>query len=285
MRPTRTPHVGTEPTPTHDHPLALRVPQRKLHQRAEQPGADAAVVLADEEPIHLNADHHRRPRVRRVDPVLEHQPLTRADERGLEPAQELARRIRPRIDRVPRTGTSRSPRFAAIHPLGREQLGDSTAPRTVDRRSRPCAPARWMRLSEIEPQNLRDSFLLFSSSPSMNGMTLSTISGQVKNFFAGAEDRLVGAHRELLEAEVPQRMQRGHVALQRAVRLHRDEPTLGAEPAPLALDVLHVLGVHRGEDHRLGGEAVRRVVGDERGLKAGACLSSLAVASLSRSRA
>ncbi len=86
----------------------------------------------------------------------------------------------------------------------------------------------------------------------------------------GAGERLVRRDRHLLQAEVAERVERGDVALERAVRLHGDEAALRSEAAALRDDELRVLRVHLGDHHRhVGRRAVRGVVRDERRLVLG----------------
>ncbi len=119
-----------------------------------------------------------------------------------------------------------------------------------------------------EPQIFIGSCSDFSSSPLMNGMTLSTISGQVSKVFPAPRDRLVRADRDPLRAELHERVDRRDVALERAVRLHRDEAALRAEPLALRLDDRGVLRVDLGDHHRhVGRAAVGRVVRDDRRLR------------------
>ena len=73
------------------------------------------------------------------------------------------------------------------------------------------------------------------------------------NVFSGAADGLVGRDGDLAHAEFFQRMQRGHIGLQRAVALHGDEAAFGAEAFSLRCDDLGVLGIDFGYDHGHGG--------------------------------
>ena len=74
----------------------------------------------------------------------------------------------------------------------------------------------------IEPQIFSGSCSDLSSSPLMNRITLSTISGHDSDVFAAPPRRLIRAHRDLLRTEREQRMDRRDVALgERAVQVSR----------------------------------------------------------------
>ena len=81
--------------------------------------------------------------------------------------------------------------------------------------------------------------------------------------FAGAGNRLIGAGQHFGDAKTEQWVQRGHIALQRAVGLDCDEAALGAEALSLRVDDLGVFGVDLGDDHgNILGVPVRGIVGD-----------------------
>src|SRR5512146_1133923 len=91
-----------------------------------------------------------------------------------------------------------------------------------------------------------------------------------------ARDGLVGGDGDPLRTEAHERVERRDVALDRAVRLHRDEAAARPEPTALRLDDHRVARVDLRDHHRdVGRPAVRGVVRDHRRLRAGVVLLEL----------
>ena len=90
---------------------------------------------------------------------------------------------------------------------------------------------------------------------------------------ARAGDGLIGAYQRLLQTILPQGMQGGHIALERAVGLHGNEAPLGAQTLALRVDDGDVVGVDLGHYHgHIVGPAVGGVIGDHRALQLGVLL-------------
>ena len=90
---------------------------------------------------------------------------------------------------------------------------------------------------------------------------------------ASAGNGLIRADQRLFDAVLHERMQRGHVALQRAVGLDGDEAALGAEALALGVDDADVVRIDLGHDHRdVRGVAVSRIIGDDRAFELGIAL-------------
>ena len=78
---------------------------------------------------------------------------------------------------------------------------------------------------------------------------------------SGTGNRLIGADHDLLWTELAQRVDRGGVALNGTVRLHRHETAGGAQTLLLELDDLGMLGIDLRNDHGdIRGPAVRAVI-------------------------
>ena len=90
---------------------------------------------------------------------------------------------------------------------------------------------------------------------------------------ASAGNGLIRADQRLFDAVLHERMQRGHVALQRAVGLDGDKAALGAEALALGVDDADVVRIDLGHDHRdVRGVAVSRIIGDDRAFELGIAL-------------